>query len=253
WNPTSDIVQVVEGVPLTLANIVGGGQQYIYVTKTPYDRCALFADRLDGTGAALRKVVALREITWTAFPITYPGVEMKSYADGLIPHDMIIKLRVDNPYQVEMGTGDNSAHPAYTFKLEGRQASELDEIGFNEALQAINVVPNPYYGFSDYEDSQFENIVKITNLPPICTVTIYSLDGKFIRRYNRNEVGAVPNGNNRALQRAQINPDLEWDLKNFKQIPVASGVYLIHVAAPGLGERTLKWFGVNRQFDPSGL
>jgi hypothetical protein len=34
---------------------------------------------------------------------------------------------------------------------------------------------------------------------------------------------------------------------------VASGIYLIHVDAPGYGERTLKFFGVQRQFDPSGL
>jgi hypothetical protein len=121
------------------------------------------------------------------------------------------------------------------------------------ALDLINVVPNPYYGFSDYEGSQFETIVKITNLPAQCQVTIYSLDGKFIRQYNRNEVGAIPEGLNRALDRAQVTPDLEWDLKNFKGIPVASGVYLIHVAAEGLGERTLKWFGIARQFDPSGL
>jgi len=84
-------------------------------------------------------------------------------------------------------------------------------------------------------------------------VTIYSLDGKFIRQYNRDEVGEMPRGNNRALERQQITPNLEWDLKNSKGIPVSSGVYLIHVKAPGLGERTLKWFGVNRKFDPSGL
>ena len=63
----------------------------------------------------------------------------------------------------------------------------------------------------------------------------------------------VPEGNNRAVNRQQINPALEWDLNNSKGIPVASGVYLIHIAAEGLGERTIKWFGVNREFDPSGL
>ncbi|MCB9272064.1 MAG: hypothetical protein H6561_21240 [Lewinellaceae bacterium] len=51
----------------------------------------------------------------------------------------------------------------------------------------------------------------------------------------------------------QIVPDLEWDIKNSKGIPVASGVYLIHVDAPGLGSRVLKWFGVQRKFDPTGL
>ena len=51
----------------------------------------------------------------------------------------------------------------------------------------------------------------------------------------------------------QITPALEWDLKNSKGIPVASGVYLIHINAEGLGERVIKWFGVARKFDPSGL
>lgn len=116
------------------------------------------------------------------------------------------------------------------------------EIG--NALDSIKAVPNPYYGYSQYETSQYSNIVKITNLPGKCTVTIYSLDGKFIRKYERDEV---------YQPYMQISPNLDSDLKNSKGIPVASGVYLISVQAPGLGTRTLKWFGIARQFDPSGL
>jgi hypothetical protein len=98
-------------------------------------------------------------------------------------------------------------------------------------------------------------VVKITNLPAHCTVTIYSLDGRFIRQYTRNEVGK-PNSPPRANPPVAVNqivPDIEWNLKNTAGIPVASGIYLIHVEAPGLGERVIKWFGVGRQFDPSGL
>jgi hypothetical protein len=51
----------------------------------------------------------------------------------------------------------------------------------------------------------------------------------------------------------QIAPDVEWDMKNSRGISVASGVYLIHINAPEVGERTIKWFGIARQFDPSGL
>ena len=46
-----------------------------------------------------------------------------------------------------------------------------------------------------------------------------------------------------------MNASVDWDLKNARGIPVASGVYLIHVVAPNIGERTLKWFGVARSFD----
>jgi flagellar hook assembly protein FlgD len=132
----------------------------------------------------------------------------------------------------------------YQFRIDGKGARSLESNEVANALDSIKVVPNPYYGYSQYETSQFSNVVKITNLPGKCTVTIYSLDGKFIRQYKRDETYEPYN---------QISPELEWDLRNSKGIPVASGVYLININAPGMGERTVKWFGIARQFDPSGL
>ena len=254
FNPHGEFFLPTATAPggVTPFNYVSGGQHFIYVTNQPYDRCEELRDRL-GDDNPLRKVAVLRDLTWCGMIVLPPGRRMLSYADGLIPEEVMVKLRVDNAYQVEEGTGELNGYPTYRFKFEGKQATDLDKIGLADALQAINVIPNPYYGFSEYEDNQFENIVKISNLPSKCTVTIYSLAGKFIRQYERDEVGVVPRGTNRAIERSQVTPDLEWDLKNFRQIPIASGVYLIHVSAPGLGERTLKWFGVNRQFDPSGL
>ena len=59
---------------------------------------------------------------------------------------------------------------------------------------------------------------------------------------------------------------LDWDLKNYKGIPIAGGIYLIHIkvdiweippietslgTTPGVGltshERIIKWYGVLRQ------
>ena len=40
-----------------------------------------------------------------------------------------------------------------------------------------------------------------------------------------------------------------WDLNNQAGIPIASGLYIIHVDVPGVGEKTLKWFGVMRPID----
>jgi hypothetical protein len=145
--------------------------------------------------------------------------------------------------------------PVYEFEFKNKQSipltSQEDYVG---ALSNVNVVPNPYYAYSAYETSQFTNIIKITNLPAKATVTIYNMDGSFIRQYNRDERGTVLSGTNRPTSTTQIYPDLEWDMKNFKDIPVASGVYLIHIVAPEYGEeRTIKWFGIGRKFDPSGL
>ncbi len=166
-----------------------------------------------------------------------------------------MRLRVDNPYQYAKGTNENLGHNLYEFSIQGKQADIVDTKSEVEvALDMVNVVPNPYYGFSAYETGQFSNIVKITNLPPKCQVSIFSIDGKFIRQYNRDEVPQKVNSPYRGITERQISPALEWDLTNFKGIPVSSGAYLIHIKETNTGEeRIIKWFGVARKFDPSGL
>ncbi len=233
-----------------------GGQHTVFVTNEDYydptdGQCKYLATRLHPDESDLKKVNALKRITWAGMPMLASGTSLRSYAEGLIPNDLTIKLRVDNPYAVAAGTNEFNGYPTYRFKIEGKKASELDKVGINEALDQINIVPNPYYAFSDYEDNRLANTVKITNLPDKCKVTIYSLDGKFIRQYDRDELPGRPKGT--GTQSAQIIPDIEWDLKNSKGIPISAGVYLIHVDAGEDGERTIKWFGISRQYDPTGL
>ena len=197
----------------------------------------------------------MRNVTWAGFPLLSPGSELLSYEDGIIPNDVRIKLRVDSEFEKEEGSlGEDDDYPTYQFTISGSEANnELDQEGITRALDMINVVPNPYYGFSDYEDGANQTDVKITNLPARSTVTIYSLDGKFIRQYDRDEEPTDLRGDNRPFGIRQTSPALNWDMNNYRGIPVASGVYLIHVEAPGLGERTLKFFGIKREFDPSGF
>jgi len=254
FNP-SNIQEVSTDIP-SLFDVYAGGQHFVYVTDSEYDECAEIRERLDPAFGAspFRKRRALEQITWSGMLLAAGGIDMLSYDEGLIPNDVTVKLRVDNPYQVEDGTGEFNGYPTYLISLDSVAAEEItSEADMDEALRAIKAVPNPYLGYSAYETSQFTNTVKITNLPANATVTIYSLDGRFIRRYVRNETGRPVIGNNRAIQQQQITPALEWDLKNSKGIPVSSGTYLMHIDAPGLGEKTIKWFGIQRQFDPSGL
>ncbi|HZV68013.1 MAG TPA: hypothetical protein VFG10_00630 [Saprospiraceae bacterium] len=255
WNPGPDIIVNSGGGNISPLETFVGGQQYVYVMRTAYDGCTALRKDLDRTG--IIKARTLAKITWTAIPLLVndPTVSLLPLNEGLIPNDVTIKLRVDNPYQLAVGNGQHNRYPTYSVKFNGVTSSPIVEAKIPEALAEITVVPNPYLAFSDYETSSFDNTVKITNLPGFCTVTIYSLDGRFIRQYERNEVGK-PNSPPRTSPPVavnQIEPDLEWNLKNFAGIPIASGVYLIHINAPGLGERVVKWFGISRQFDPSGL
>jgi hypothetical protein len=251
FNPTSQVLRNPGQQPRDYYDYLLGGQHFVYVMYTPYDRCEAlrlrFTPELGGTNPVVFKSVQVGQIAWAGLLGTATGTAMRPLREGLIPNDAIIKLRVNSPYQTwynDADGGRRTGHPRYRFRIQGQERTELAGIQVDNALDSIKVVPNPYYGFSQYENSRFSNIVKITNLPGKSTVTIYSLDGKFIRQYQRNESYAPYR---------QISPDLEWDLKNNKGIPVASGVYLIHVSSPGMGERTIKWFGVQRQFDPSGL
>ena len=103
----------------------------------------------------------------------------------------------------------------------------------DSALILINVVPNPYYAYSEYETDQLDNRIKIVNLPEICTISIYNVSGTLMRRFQKDD----------------SKTSLDWNLKNHVNIPVASGVYLIHVDVPGIGQRTLKWYGVIKPTD----
>ncbi|MBL7828576.1 MAG: hypothetical protein JNJ57_18220 [Saprospiraceae bacterium] len=256
WNPTATpLREGFEPGPFVQPQYYDwllGGQHWVYVSYTTYDECANFrwgfSPELQTSPTA--KLNRIKQIAWAGMLYGNQFFPLRSYQDGLIPrnNDAIVKLRVDNAYQTWFNDNDSNkktGHPRYQFTIDkSKVRTDLSTVQIENALDSIKVVPNPYYGFSQYETSQFTQTVKITNVPGRATVTIYSLDGKFIRQYTRNEEYEPYN---------QISPAIEWDLKNSKGIPVASGVYLIHIAAPGKGERTVKWFGIARQFDPSGL
>lgn len=259
FNPSDQAflnVSAAPPAPSTFAyNAFMGGQHMIYVTNTPYDNCLELRDRLAAGGSDFRKITALTKVTWAGMVFTTPGQKMLSYKDGLVPNDVTVKLRVSNPFTPFKGKGTNSNHPAYQFKLENKATKELANTAqVDSSLNMINVVPNPYYGYSAYEINELSTTVKITNLPPKAVVTIHTLDGKFIQQFKRDERATIKDATqNLGTRFGQFAPDIEWDMKNSKGIPVASGVYLIHISAEGLGERTLKFFAINRQFDPSKL
>lgn len=131
----------------------------------------------------------------------------------------------------------NNANGMYEFSTADVETHTNDEVSAKDALELINVVPNPYYAYSAYEKTTLDNVVKITNIPSKCTISIYTLNGNLVRRFKKDETGA------------ESKTSLDWDLKNEARIPIASGMYIIHVEVPGVGEKILKWFGVMRPID----
>ncbi|MBK8847175.1 MAG: hypothetical protein IPO27_11765 [Bacteroidetes bacterium] len=141
----------------------------------------------------------------------------------------------------------NSGFPYYNISLQGLEAIKNDKGAAASALDLLNVVPNPYYAYSSYEKNQLDSRVKITNLPSRCIVTISSMNGLMIRKFKRdvredNSTGATTLTQN-------YDTSIEWDLKNHKGVPVASGIYLIHVEVPEVGSRVLKSMVIMRPVD----
>ncbi|MBK7856765.1 MAG: hypothetical protein IPJ79_19355 [Bacteroidetes bacterium] len=149
----------------------------------------------------------------------------------------------------------NGANPLYEFEADDLlPTTNVSDVAVS-ALDKINVVPNPYYAYSSYDKTTNDQWVKITNLPANCVISIYTLNGTLVRRINRDE--AADNSAGTAVSLTQgteagsgnTETSFDWDLKNQKNIPVSSGVYLIHISAPGVGEKTVKWFGMMRPID----
>ena len=252
FNPTPQGRFMAPQFQQSIAAAIVGGHHWVYVTRSEYDGCESLYDSFNEANNPVIRRNGLAQITWAGALST--NVPMNSYADGLIPEDLTYRLRVSTPLDVDQPSAtENNGNPRYRFRIEGKspQDNETEE-EIDEQLAQINIVPNPYYGFSNYEALPTSTIIKLTNLPNQCTINIFSLEGKFIRSYNRN-VGPNVDLARGGILAKQTEASLDWDLKNSKGIPVASGTYLVNVVAPNIGERTLKIFMVQRQFDPTGL
>lgn len=255
WNPTDD------------AGFVGGalypkfgGRHFIYVMGSHQGVVKSKHPKLPETGMAYDKGNSYYDIFNTIVPTmteekryealtriyqncdwvipTYLalGKNMKENASGIpVPeNEVTIKLRVALPYGRTPATVDvNEGLPKYKFNTDDIYNNVNSETGKKALVDLANIVPNPYYAYSTYETSAIDNRVKFTNLPPKCDISIYTLDGSLVRRIKKDD----------------LSTETDWNLKNGAGVPIASGMYIIHIDAGELGEKILKWMGVMRELD----
>ena len=146
----------------------------------------------------------------------------------------------------------NNNMPYYTFSTADIFAEINNADQHKNSLDLINVVPNPYYAYSQYETNRIDNRIRITNVPNKCKIKIFTLNGTLVRTFNRDVSGQEDVNTNDIgsdFIHSKRLPYQDWDLKNQSGITVASGLYIIHIDVPGVGEKILKWFGVMRPLD----
>lgn len=164
-------------------------------------------------------------------PIFEGGRWRASWAVRLVPPDPEIEpdrpriapapgsallFETTKPFQ----TGDR-----VTFSLK---PAAFDENVAKSSLDSIYVVPNPYVATSQFEPpntyrtGRGERRIYFMNLPPKCTIRIYTLTGGLVRELVHDE--PIDNGQE------------SWDLVTKDGMNAAYGVYIYHVEAPGIGE-----------------
>ena len=222
WNPTSSILDN-QNKPLY------GGFHTIFIFRnydhvSKYDQGSSIINLFnEGYSSVQRQRKVFKSCTWVY------GYPIQNDAFPFLATDITIKLRVNEPYNME-----GSQLPAYEFNTnEIHAAANQNEIA-KANLDKTNLVPNPYYGFSEYEKSKINNEIKITNLPKECTVKIFTLDGSLVKTLKKDN---------------DEQTYISWNLNNEQGIKIASGLYIFHINAPGIGEKIIKWFGVQREID----
>jgi len=234
--------------------VYAGGQHWIYVFKNSqfeegssnrmpsYDAGTYLYDNLETDNSTTNVRRVFRACTWVGSSLSNDDFPMLSVEDGLIPSGARVKLRISKAYEKysplvadvsETAQADNNWNPLYTFSTKSVATDLNNDSTLTSVLDVIGVVPNPYYAYSKYETSKLDNRVKITNLPEVCTVSIYNLSGTLVRQFYKTDPLTF----------------VDWDLKNQRNVPIAGGVYIIHIDVPNIGQKVLKWFGVMRPID----
>lgn len=251
FNPTSNYLTNVGNMMYAMAqyeeanqHVLFGGKHYVYIMGAntdgpdycpPYDEGQWLYNKLYASPGSSPNIFDLfrvyRDAMYTGIPLSIPGEEWLS-------NEVTIRIRVEKPYErnfssIGASNPQNDNYPMYTFSLDDLAPEFNNKEVAKDALDIINVVPNPYYAYSGYERNQLDNRIKITNLPQACTISIFTVNGTMVRQFTKDDEST----------------SVDWDLKNQAGIPIAGGVYIIHVDAPGIGEKVIKWFGALRPQD----
>ena len=243
WNPSAKLVNSV-GEP------VMGGMHPVYVYSNKIAEINNFISGYNfpayvpnegenvATNALYQKMLqveansstAKRELygslTWITYPLLKNGQQ-------LLSTDVHIRLRINKEYKNYSATGTNNGKPMYSWNMAAVRTTTNSNQALIDALKLINVVPNPYNAYSEYETGKLDTRIKITNLPEKCFIRIYNVQGRLVKSYDKDSPVTY----------------LDWNLNNHANIAVASGVYLIYIDVPGIGERILKAFVTMRTVD----
>jgi len=136
-----------------------------------------------------------------------------------------------------------------TYRFKMKLESTDNQLAKTE-LDDIRVVPNPYLaaetweGFNTYSSGRGERRIYFINLPDICTIRIFNVSGELVAKIE-HDAATNPEGDISGLGRLTEGSDngvnngaASWNLLSKDNLEVSYGIYLYHIQAPGVGEKT---------------
>lgn len=239
-------------VPYALKEPVMGGEHYVFIQahkkiegsisgfQFSFDVPAYDAGRYTvGLLDTIFETVTKTSLQSYYGSFMYVGMPMGVKGKEWLSDEVRIRIRIAKPFQrgyanapldtVYEGMDYNNYYPAFDYSMDSLTTQFEVAEKYQIDLDLINIVPNPYYAYSAYENNALDTRVKITNLPKNCKIIIFDVSGIKVREFTK----------------ASANTVLEWDLKNFAGVPISGGIYYIHVKSDE-GERVLKWFAIQR-------
>ncbi len=108
--------------------------------------------------------------------------------------------------------------------------SDISQDLARQELDDIRVVPNPYVAAETWEPNnpytsgRGPREIHFINLPNRCTIRIFNVNGTLIDVIEHD----APNENGTAI----------WDVLSRENLSISYGIYIYHVDAPGIGEKT---------------
>jgi hypothetical protein len=156
--------------------------------------------------------------------VNWNGGSAKPYDADMVETGTVIQYNTKKPNQ----PGDT-----FTIDVTGYGTTAPSDSLKKSRLADINVVPNPYMGASDYERSQLIDEVRFSNMPltEAATLRVFTLSGTLITTLSK------PAGTNQ----------LSWNLTTSNNLPIGSGIYLIHVDVEGVGTTVVKFAAIKKR------
>jgi hypothetical protein len=135
----------------------------------------------------------------------------------------------------------------YRFKMKTETLS--DELA-KDQLSQIRVVPNPYIAaeswepYNTFSSGRGSREIHFINLPPKCTIRIFNVSGELIDKIEHDsgqDNATEINGLSRltdGIDSGLNNGTAIWNLLSKDNLEISYGIYLYHISAPGIGEKT---------------